>query len=178
MRPAIPTRLTPANRALSSIGLAAACLVLAGSTALASLGGAWVPRFGDPAPHLVRVGGGEPTVILNGLPGTNAAGTISILYRGDGPASVAVFGSVRGELAPHLRVHVERGVGMGAAFRPLSTVFSGSLDTLPGNGAGGVVDQLRWAPGEERTYRVTVTLLDHQRAQGLSASAAFSWGIT
>lgn len=99
------------------------------------------------------------------------------------PADVNLYGVSGGTgLDAYLDVTVEEGTGgvFGncTGFSPTSTIFTGTLTSFAAthtnftNGAGA------WNPAanpESRTYRFTVTLQDNNLAQGLNATATFTW---
>jgi hypothetical protein len=83
-------------------------------------------------------------------------------------------------LAPHLLVTVERGT-LGDPARCASftgaPAWSGTLAQLPRTAAAGI--PTGWRPGDSAsaTYRISVTVLDDHRAQGLRAAATFVWAL-
>ena len=101
------------------------------------------------------------------------------------PATVNLYGVAAGGLDAYLDLTIEEGSGgefgdcsFGGGFSPTSTIFSGTLTSFAAthtnftNGAGA------WLPAanpESRTYRFTVTLQDNNLAQGLNATATFTW---
>jgi len=103
------------------------------------------------------------------------------------PADVNLYGVSGGSgLDAYLDVTVEEGTGGlfgncggGGGFTPTSTIFpTGTLTSFAAthtnftNGVGA------WNPAvnpESRTYRFTVTLQDNNLAQGLDATATFTW---
>lgn len=115
-------------------------------------------------------------------PGDTANKCIRVTYTGSLAASVKLYGSVSGALAPYLNTTVEIGDGGTfsncSGFTPTATIYNGTLSgfgsthTNFANGAG------TWAPtgsGQAKTYRVTYTLQDNNAAQGQSANATFTW---
>ena len=103
------------------------------------------------------------------------------------PSEVNLYGVSGGTgLDLYLDLTVEEGTGgqfgdcsFGGGFTPIGpAIFTGTLATFAsshfnfGNGAG------VWDPAanpESRTYRFTVTLQDDNGAQGLGATATFTW---
>jgi hypothetical protein len=83
-------------------------------------------------------------------------------------------------LAPHLLVTVERGT-LGDPARCASftgvPAWSGTLAQLPRAATAGI--PTGWRPGDSpsTTYRISVTVLDDHRAQGLRAAATFVWAL-
>ena len=103
------------------------------------------------------------------------------------PSDVNLYGVSGGTgLDAYLDLTVEEGTGgqfgdcnFGGGFTPIGpAIFTGTLASFDGlhtdfaSGAGA------WIPGanpESRTYRFTVTLQDDNGAQGLGATATFTW---
>jgi hypothetical protein len=94
------------------------------------------------------------------------------------PAEIRIFGDVHGTgLARFLHVTVTSGTGRGGSFAPRAVVFDGTLAQMPATFGTGSVDTTIIHQNGVRTYRVAVTLLDENPAQGLTAGATFTWGI-
>jgi hypothetical protein len=128
-------------------------------------------------------------------PGDSDTGCIQVTYTGTLASSVRLYGAVSGSLAPYLTLTVTRGADSSpsfdscAAFTPDATnylgqgagvVYSGSLAAFPSTYAAGIVDPTSgspesWTQGEAHSYRFTVTLQNDTAAQGLSATAGFTW---
>ena len=130
---------------------------------------------------------GSTMFILSGMkPGDSATKCINVTYGGSLPADVKLYGTVAGTgLAAFLDTVVE--VGTGAAggsstsctgFSSSSTLHSGTLaafgaaNTNYGNGLGGFSGATN---PTTRSYRIAVTLQDANAAQGLDATATFTW---
>ena len=109
---------------------------------------------------------------------------IKVTYSGSLlPADVNLYGVSGGTgLDAYLDLTVEEGTGgiFGncTGFSATSTIFTGTLTSFAaahtnfGNGAG------VWNPAanpESKTYKFTVTLQDNNAAQGLNATATFTW---
>ncbi|MCJ7726182.1 MAG: hypothetical protein MUP76_07330, partial [Acidimicrobiia bacterium] len=125
---------------------------------------------------------------ISGLkPGDQATRDITVTYTGSAePVAVRVYltpGDLTGSgLDRYLHLTVERGIavaeGSGVGFAG-STIFSGTLEdfalrhTSYERGAGPWVAD---TPGARQTFRFTITLMDDNRAQGLDAGVAFTWG--
>ena len=174
-----PQMHTPgrAGARLWSVLLGSALLVLSVGTAQAVVGAPAAPRFDHGGPALVQTGGSGPLRLPNGAPGDTAISYTTIVHHGAEPAAVRLYGAVSGGLAQHLAVTVTRGAGSGAAWvadRP-APIFRGTLASLPADWASGLADGGPWVAGEQRTYRIEVTLLDHPAAQGAVAEATFRW---
>ncbi|MEO8293482.1 MAG: hypothetical protein ABI635_10130 [Actinomycetota bacterium] len=161
---------------LVSLVTAIALLLLAGGTARAIAGAAPSPGFQSTASGLDQMGSSMPLTIPVGAPGDTAVSTTTIVLRGSAPASVRLSSEVNGGLAPYLHVTILRGDGEGAAWvaDPGAPVFDGTLASLPTGWASAVPDGT-WQTGEHHTYRIQVTLMDDQRAQGQVADATFRW---
>lgn len=125
--------------------------------------------------------------VTNMKPGDTVERCIRVTYTGTLASSVKLYGSVAGTgLATYLDMIVQRGSGLtspGAAdctgFTSAATIYNDDI-TLAGfatahtnyaNGAGAV------AATENDTvdYRFVLTLQDNNSAQGLNASATFTW---
>jgi hypothetical protein len=169
----MPTRV--GARLCSSV-VGGALLILSVGTAWALVGAPAAPSF-DRSPDLVQTGGSGPLRLPNGAPGDTAISYTTIAHPGSEPAVVRLYGDVAGGLAPHLAVTVTRGVGEGAAWVAdrAAPVFRGTLASLPADWMSGVTEGGAWDAGEQHTYRIEVTLLDHPAAQGTAADATFRW---
>jgi predicted ribosomally synthesized peptide with SipW-like signal peptide len=133
--------------------------------------------------------------LSNAQPGATDTSCILVTYSGSLSSTVRLYGAVAGALAPYLTLTVTRGddptpvfddcngfvadstdyVGAGAG-----VVYQGALSAFPASYAAGLVDPLAaspetWTTGETHTYRFVVSLADDNGAQGLSATAAFTW---
>jgi hypothetical protein len=119
-------------------------------------------------------------------PGDRHSRDITVTYRGSTlPAAVVLYASTDEmtgnglEKYLHLTVEIRSGSDEGAAETFIGpAVFSGTLDvfrTLHTSYADGVELWIAGEPGESRTLRFTVTLLDDNRAQGLDTTVAFTW---
>jgi hypothetical protein len=155
-----------------------ALVVLAVGTAVAAVRAPAAPGFDHRGPVLVARAGTAPLSMPEGAPGDTAVSYTTIAYEGEGPAAVRLFAEVTGTgLAPHLGVLIERGTGERAGWTPDpgGPIFEGTLAGVPTNWGRGIVDGRAWVEGEGHVYRITVTLLDHQAAQGRTAAATFRW---
>jgi hypothetical protein len=118
-------------------------------------------------------------------PGTPVIKCIVVSYSGTlTPSDVNLYGVVSGGngLDAYLDLTIEEGSGGTftdcTGFASSSTIFTGTLANFAvthdnfSNGAG------VWNPAanpELKTYRFTVTLQDNNLAQGLNATATFTW---
>ncbi len=115
------------------------------------------------------------------VPGDTDTRCITVRYTGDVTVDVRLYASVSGGLGAYLDLTVEQGSGGSQSsctgFAVASVLYSGTLSGLGsshGDYAGGLV---AWSPtGQDtRTYRISYTVQDDNAAQGLSATADFSW---
>jgi hypothetical protein len=119
-------------------------------------------------------------------PGDAVTRCITVSYSGSVDAAVRLYGSITGGtgLGTYLNLTVERGAGGSFAdctgFVSAESVYTGTLagftatHTGFANGAG-TWSPVGGAPVDTMTYRFTTTLQDDNAAQGLSATAAFTW---
>lgn len=137
------------------------------------------PAAGEQRPMLVDDDGGRPMFTVPALaPGKTFTRCIRVTYRGRG-ARLRLTGDIGGSgLAEQLRLRIERGSGGGydscSGFRG-TAIYDGSVDSLRGNGAR-VAHDLK--PGDEPTYRFTVSAPHDLAADALTATAAFTWEAT
>jgi hypothetical protein len=135
---------------------------------------------------------GNVMFAVSGLkPGDAETRCINVVYTGDIEADVKLFGSVTGDLAPHLDIAIEGGSGAAGGTSFDCTGFGGGVgvfgtDTLAAFGSGHtdwssgilVLDDVTGAPTPEvRSFRVTVELGGDtpNSAQGADATATFVW---
>jgi len=129
-------------------------------------------------------GSGVMFIVSNMAPLATVTECILVTYSGSLlPADVNLYGVSGGTgLDAYLDLTVEEGsggvFGNCTGFSATSTIFTGTLTSFAathtnfGNGAG------VWDPAanpESRTYRFVVTLQDNNAAQGLNATATFTW---
>lgn len=135
--------------------------------------------------------GGTRLFALTGQkPGVTTSRCLKVTYGGTLPASVRLYGSASGALAPYLLLTVTRGTESAPAagcggFSPDSTdyaghgpgvVWKGKLSAYPASYAAGTVDPTAsWGSGDSRSYRLVVEVEDADAAQGQSATASFTW---
>ena len=130
---------------------------------------------------------GTAMFTVTGLtPGDTTTRCITVSYSGSVDSAVRLYGSITGGtgLGTYLNLTVERGAGGSFAnctgFVSSETVYTGTLagftsaHTGFANGAGSW-SPVGGAPVDTMTYRFTTTLQDNNAAQGLSATAAFTW---
>jgi hypothetical protein len=133
--------------------------------------------------------------LSNARPGDSDTGCIRVSYVGTLPAQVKLYGTIAGGLAQYLTLTVTRGTDSSPSFDSCANftpdgmnyigqgngvVYSGALADFPATWAGGLVDPLAgspesWTNPEAHSYRFVVTLQDVEAAQGLNATASFTW---
>jgi hypothetical protein len=182
-----PPPLAPSPRLLRSCTGAA---WLVGAALLAHLTAGWIELPVEPAAastsavSLVDDRGGTALFTSTGLrPGASETACVSLAVTGSARSTgeVTLSAEVTEEaLAPYLHLTVERGT-LGNPARCASftgaPAWSGTLAQLPRTAAAGI--PTGWRPGDATTttYRVSVTVLDDPRAQGLRAAARFVWAL-
>jgi hypothetical protein len=159
--------------ALAAVGTAQLATTAAASTAGAS------------AVSLVDDHGGAALFSSANLrPGSVQAACVGLTAGGsvDPSTEVSLTAAVHaGGLAPYLRVWVEHGaVPPGGSCADLvgSLLWTGTLDRFPATGTAGIATGWRPALTQRDVYRVTVSVLDDPRAQGLATSATFRWAFS
>lgn len=128
----------------------------------------------------------------------NDSETSCILVRSNGSLSstVRLYGSVSGALAPYPTLTVTRGTDAAPAFDNCTTfvpdatnyigqgagvLFNGALSAFPTSFASGITDPAvgggteTWTQNEVHVYRFVINAGTNTAAQGLSATAAFTW---
>lgn len=127
-------------------------------------------------------------------PGDSNTDCISVSYTGSLAANVKLYlSSLTGTgLETYLQVVVTQGTntsvipmdGSCTGFVAGTVLYSGSggttsLAQFPTTYAAGLDDAVVWAPGNVtptvRVYRIVVTVIDDPAAQGLNATAGFTW---
>ncbi len=137
-------------------------------------------------------GGSTPMfTFTNQRPGVVDNSCIRVNYAGTLSATVKLYGSIAGTLAPYVNVTVTRGTDSSPAFDSCTSFIAGR-DQLQRPGQRGallraavvVPDQLRGradGPGglldlqHHASYRISVQIADDNAAQGLSSTATFTW---
>lgn len=133
----------------------------------------------------------------NAKPGDRTTGCVKVTYTGSLPATVRMYATPSGALAPYLKVTISRGSGgsypsctgfstTGEGTYVNSTpgvTFSGTLNALPASWAtagddpaGGATPE-QWTQNEAHSYQVDVQLDPSApaAAQGLAANVSFTW---
>ena len=119
-------------------------------------------------------------------PGSSVTNCIVVTYSGSlVPATVSLYGSTGGTgLAPYLDVDLD--IGSGGSFGNCTgftkdvsgDIFTGTLSGFSATHTNFANGLQSWAPAanpESKTYRFTLTLQDNNAAQGLDATATFTW---
>ena len=114
--------------------------------------------------------GGAMLSLNAAVPGDSTTGCIKVTYTGSLPATVRLYGTVTGGLAPYLTLTVTRGTETAPAFPSCSTfsadatnyigsgpgvVYSGLLSAWPGGYAAGVVDPGRYGKAQAAIPELT-----------------------
>jgi hypothetical protein len=128
----------------------------------------------------------------------NDSETSCIRVRSDGTlnSTVRLYASVSGSLASYLTLTVTRGTDVSPVFDNCTTfgadannyigsglgvVYSGALSSFPTTYGAGIVDPTvgggteTWSQNELHIYKFVVSAGTNTAAQGLSATAAFTW---
>jgi hypothetical protein len=115
-------------------------------------------------------------------PGDNDQYCIVVTYTGSLNADVRLYASVSGSLAQYLDLTVQEGTGSPTSnctgFTPVSTLSAGG-ETLNsfGSHSNFGTGVSTWAPAQNDTmaYRIYYNVQNNNAAQGLTASATFTW---
>lgn len=163
------------------LALTATVICLLGSlvvtNAMAVLRPAREAVFDHSGSALVQVAGTQHFHLSDAAPGATQTADTTITYEGQGLAEIHMFANVNGTgLDSYLYVSILSGSGQGSAFTPIGHIYDGRLSELPSSFDQGIVDPGILGHAESRTYRIFVTLMDDNTAQGLTADATFSWG--
>ena len=128
----------------------------------------------------------------------NDIGTNCIRVRSDGTlaSTVKLYGTTGGSLASYLTLTVTRGTdptpsfGSCATFTPDATnyvgqgagvIFNNTLSSFPASYASGITDPAvgggteSWTQNDMHVYRFVLSAGTNTAAQGLSATASFTW---
>jgi hypothetical protein len=137
-------------------------------------------------------GGSTPMfTFTNQRPGVVDTSCIKVNYAGSLSATVKMYASVSGSLAPYVNLTVTRGSDPSPVFDSCTSftadainytgqgngvLFSGAVSTFPTTYAAGLADPLvGWTSSTSATYKFTIEIADNNAAQGLSAGAGFTW---
>lgn len=143
-------------------------------------------------------GGSSVLTLASAKPGDSVTACVAVSYSG-AASQVRLYGTVAGTgLAPYLNLTVTRGTISGSPTAGSCTGFAADSTAWSGNGAGVVYSGLlsaypastgtaladpnasataTWNSGDKHVYKLTLTLPSgvSSAAQGLNASAAFTW---
>lgn len=135
------------------------------------------------AVSLVDDRGGAALFTSTGLrPGSTASACVTLTVTGTASSARVTLSAevTQDDLAPYLFLTLERGTLADptrcASFTGVPA-WSGTLAQLPRTAATGVPTGWRPVDATSTTYRVSVTVLDDDRAQGLPAAATFVWAL-
>ncbi len=140
-------------------------------------------------------GGQQMLSLTNATPGSSSTGCILVTYNGSLSATVRLYGSVTGSLAPYLTLTVTRGVdsspsfGSCAGFTADATdyigagqgvIYAGLLSAFPSSYTTGIREPSSaspetWTSGESHSYQFVASLNNDGAAQNLSSTATFVW---
>ena len=133
--------------------------------------------------------------LSNAQPSTSDTSCILLTYSGSLASTVRLYGTISGGLSSYLTLTVTRGTDSSPSFDSCSSftpdgtdyigagngvIYQGNLSAFPTTYAAGLVDPTSgspesWTTSETHSYRFVVTLQNDNAAQGLSATAAFTW---
>lgn len=120
--------------------------------------------------------------VNNLAPTENRTNCITVSYTGSLAANVHLYGAASGSLAQYLDVVIDVGTGGSynncTGFTSGSTLYTGTLANFAATRTNFVNGLAGWNGAtnpSSRTYRISVTLQDNNAAQGLSATADFTW---
>jgi hypothetical protein len=128
-------------------------------------------------------------------PGDADTSCIRIRSTGTLGSSVRLYGTIAGSLGSYLTLTVTRGSDSSPSFDSCTSftadatdyngygsgvIYTGTLAAFPASYAAGIVDPKAatpesWATNEVHSYRFAITVQDNNAAQGLTASASFTW---
>jgi predicted ribosomally synthesized peptide with SipW-like signal peptide len=141
----------------------------------------------------------NPTALIslsNAKPGDTDSGCIQVSYSGTLAATVTLYGSGTGALAPYLNLTVTRGTDSNPSYRACDNfnpdgtnyigqgngvIYSGTLSAFPSSYASGITDPTvgggteTWTNPESHSYKFTITAQDVNASQGTSGTASFTW---
>jgi hypothetical protein len=129
--------------------------------------------------------------LTNQRPGVPANSCIKVIYSGSLSATVKLYSTVTGTLGPYVNLVVTRGTDSTPSFSGCSgftadptnyiglgsgVLYSGTLAGYPSAYASGLNDpNPAWTSGSSSSYQFSVSIANNDAAQGLSASAGFTW---
>jgi hypothetical protein len=142
--------------------------------------------------------GSAMLAITNAKPtdaGATDTGCIKVTTTGTLDSTVRLYATVTGSLGPYLTLTVTRGTDAAPSFDSCSTfvadttnylgvgvgvIYSNKLSSFPTSYAAGLVDPTSsspatWSTNTTHSYKFVISLDDNLAAQGLSATASFTW---
>jgi hypothetical protein len=126
--------------------------------------------------------GGAVVTLTNAKPTDPAvSGCIIVTYSGSLPATGKLYASVSGSLGPYVTLTVSEGTSSSAfnscaTFGSATLVYTGALSAFPTTYATGIAStDTTWTNTETHAYKFVVSLANNAAAQGLSATATFTW---
>jgi Rieske Fe-S protein len=128
-------------------------------------------------------------------PGDTDTSCIRIRSTGTLASSVRLYGTITGSLGTYLTLTVTRGTDSSPSFDSCTNftadatnyngdgagvIYTGTLAAFPASYAAAIVDPKAatpesWTTNEVHSYKFAITVQDNNAAQGLTASAAFTW---
>ena len=179
-------RLWSPGAAALAVGVLLASIVTwrASTAAFLATTGDGGDTWGTGAVVLTDDDAGTALFSVSGLvPGNTGTNCILVTYAGSIASTVELYVSAyAGTLGPYLNLTIATGSGATcAAFGTVTSIFSGTLDSLRTNATGfasGAPASNPWSPssaGTVRPYRFTYTLADDNTAAGRSATVDFTW---
>lgn len=137
-------------------------------------------------------GGSTPMfTFTNQRPGVIANSCIKVNYTGTLSATVKMYAAVSGALAPYVNLTVTRGTDSSPTFSSCTNftpdainyntlgngvLFNGTLSTFPTAYASGLSDPAAgWTSSTTASYQFSIQIANNNAAQGLAASASFTW---
>ncbi len=114
--------------------------------------------------------------------GQSVVQCIKVTYSGSvTPASIKMYGTSSGALAPYLNLTIEQGTGGSfgscAGFSG-SQIYSGTVSGFSSTYTSFANGLTAWSPSstpDSKVYRVTVTVQNDNNAQSKTANADFTW---
>jgi len=140
-------------------------------------------------------GGSALLALSAGKPADTTTGCIKVTYSGTLDSNVRLYGSVSGSLGTYLTLTVTRGTDSSPSFSSCTNftadatnyigsgagvIYNGNLSAYPASYATGLVDPTSgspatWSTSIAHSYKFVITLQNDNNAQGLSATASFTW---
>jgi DNA-binding beta-propeller fold protein YncE len=141
-------------------------------------------------------GGNAMLALSSAMPNYTDTSCIKVTYSGTVSATVRLYGTISGALAPYLTLKVTRGTDSAPAWDSCTNftadatdyaglgagvLFDGNLSEFPTSFPTALADPASatavetWTSTEAHSYKFQVTLQNNVAAQGLSGSAGFTW---